>query len=216
MSKPADTRASQWTLELDAGRVAWLTFDKPGASANSLSRAAMEEFDGAARRGDAGPSRRPRDRVGQKRLHRWRRRVRVRAGAQPGRGRAFDSRGSRGAAAPRGPALPHGRGDQWVLPRRWAGTCAGVPSPRLRRRSQGNAGLARSHAGNPPGLWRHRARRAAPGGSGRDGPDADGQEPAPRQGAQGPGSWTAWYRRPRCAMQPGNLPCSRGRASAPR
>ena len=35
----------QWTLEIDADRVAWLTFDKPGASANSLSRAAMEELD---------------------------------------------------------------------------------------------------------------------------------------------------------------------------
>ncbi|MCX7055024.1 MAG: 3-hydroxyacyl-CoA dehydrogenase NAD-binding domain-containing protein [Proteobacteria bacterium] len=37
--------ARQWTLEIDADRVAWLTFDKPGASANSLSRAAMEELD---------------------------------------------------------------------------------------------------------------------------------------------------------------------------
>ena len=35
----------QWTLEIDSDRVAWLTFDKPGASANSLSRAAMEELD---------------------------------------------------------------------------------------------------------------------------------------------------------------------------
>src|SRR5512137_25610 len=35
----------QWTLEVDPDRVAWLTFDKPGASANSLSRAALEELD---------------------------------------------------------------------------------------------------------------------------------------------------------------------------
>ncbi|HSQ70744.1 MAG TPA: 3-hydroxyacyl-CoA dehydrogenase NAD-binding domain-containing protein [Steroidobacteraceae bacterium] len=35
----------QWSLELDAGNIAWLVFDKPGASANSLSRAAMEELD---------------------------------------------------------------------------------------------------------------------------------------------------------------------------
>jgi 3-hydroxyacyl-CoA dehydrogenase/enoyl-CoA hydratase/3-hydroxybutyryl-CoA epimerase len=35
----------QWTLEIDAQRVAWLTFDKPRASANSLSRAAMEQLD---------------------------------------------------------------------------------------------------------------------------------------------------------------------------
>ncbi len=41
---PAST-SRQWTLEIDADRVAWLTFDKPGASANSLSRAAMEELD---------------------------------------------------------------------------------------------------------------------------------------------------------------------------
>jgi 3-hydroxyacyl-CoA dehydrogenase/enoyl-CoA hydratase/3-hydroxybutyryl-CoA epimerase len=41
----AATTPRQWTLELDADRVAWLTFDKPDASANSLSRAAMEELD---------------------------------------------------------------------------------------------------------------------------------------------------------------------------
>ena len=34
-----------WSLEQDAGKIAWLVFDKPGASANSLSRAAMEELD---------------------------------------------------------------------------------------------------------------------------------------------------------------------------
>ena len=43
-SAPAAT-PRQWTLAIDADRVAWLTFDKPGASANSLSRAAMEELD---------------------------------------------------------------------------------------------------------------------------------------------------------------------------
>jgi 3-hydroxyacyl-CoA dehydrogenase/enoyl-CoA hydratase/3-hydroxybutyryl-CoA epimerase len=43
-SAPAAT-SRQWTLEIDPDRVAWLTFDKPGASANSLSRAAMEELD---------------------------------------------------------------------------------------------------------------------------------------------------------------------------
>jgi 3-hydroxyacyl-CoA dehydrogenase/enoyl-CoA hydratase/3-hydroxybutyryl-CoA epimerase len=45
MNTVADAvQTRQWSLELDAGRVAWLTFDKPGASANSLSRAAMEEL----------------------------------------------------------------------------------------------------------------------------------------------------------------------------
>ena len=43
-SAPAVT-PRQWTLEIDADRVAWLTLDKPGASANSLSRAVMEELD---------------------------------------------------------------------------------------------------------------------------------------------------------------------------
>jgi len=42
VANAAQTR--QWSLELDSDRVAWLTFDKPGASANSLSRAAMEEL----------------------------------------------------------------------------------------------------------------------------------------------------------------------------
>ena len=43
-SAPA-TAISQWSLALDADRIAWLTFDKPDASANALSRAAMEELD---------------------------------------------------------------------------------------------------------------------------------------------------------------------------
>jgi len=34
----------QWTLTVDTDRVAWLCFDKPNASANSLSRAAMEDL----------------------------------------------------------------------------------------------------------------------------------------------------------------------------
>ena len=34
----------QWTLTVDTDRIAWLCFDKPNASANSLSRAAMEEL----------------------------------------------------------------------------------------------------------------------------------------------------------------------------
>jgi 3-hydroxyacyl-CoA dehydrogenase/enoyl-CoA hydratase/3-hydroxybutyryl-CoA epimerase len=42
VANAAQTR--QWSLELDPDRIAWLTFDKPGASANSLSRAAMEEL----------------------------------------------------------------------------------------------------------------------------------------------------------------------------
>ncbi|MGI9246052.1 MAG: 3-hydroxyacyl-CoA dehydrogenase NAD-binding domain-containing protein, partial [Steroidobacteraceae bacterium] len=35
---------THWTLEVDADRVAWLSFDKPGATANALSRPAMYEL----------------------------------------------------------------------------------------------------------------------------------------------------------------------------
>jgi 3-hydroxyacyl-CoA dehydrogenase/enoyl-CoA hydratase/3-hydroxybutyryl-CoA epimerase len=44
MNTAAGAAGRQWTLEIDAERVAWLTFDRPGASANALSRAAMEEL----------------------------------------------------------------------------------------------------------------------------------------------------------------------------
>ena len=62
--------ARQWTLEIDADRVAWLTFDKPGASANSLSRTAMEELDERLR-----ATGRPGHPFRQERFHRGRRRV---------------------------------------------------------------------------------------------------------------------------------------------
>ncbi len=45
MSNPDAPGDAQWSLEVDGDRIAWLTFDKPGASANSLSRAAMEQLD---------------------------------------------------------------------------------------------------------------------------------------------------------------------------
>lgn len=38
------SQARNWTLEVDADRIAWLTLDRPGASANALSRAVMEEL----------------------------------------------------------------------------------------------------------------------------------------------------------------------------
>lgn len=40
-----DKSASSWSLDIDADGIAWLQLDKPGASANSLSRAVMEELD---------------------------------------------------------------------------------------------------------------------------------------------------------------------------
>ncbi len=45
MTTASVTGGPQWSLVLDAGRIAWLTFDKPGASANSLGREAMEQLD---------------------------------------------------------------------------------------------------------------------------------------------------------------------------
>lgn len=45
MTDTTATGGRHWTLEQDAGHVAWLVFDKQGATANSLGRAAMEELD---------------------------------------------------------------------------------------------------------------------------------------------------------------------------
>jgi len=39
----------QWSLELDDERIAWLRFDQPGQSANSLSQSAMEELEAQLR-----------------------------------------------------------------------------------------------------------------------------------------------------------------------
>ena len=44
MSETSATSGPQWSLEIDPQRVAWLCFDQPGASANALSRTAMEQF----------------------------------------------------------------------------------------------------------------------------------------------------------------------------
>ena len=44
-AKPVTEGLAQWRLNVDADRVAWLTFDRPGAGTNTLSRAAMEELD---------------------------------------------------------------------------------------------------------------------------------------------------------------------------
>ena len=47
---PAETegrepaRLAQWRLDRDADGIAWMTFDKPGSSTNTLSRAALAEF----------------------------------------------------------------------------------------------------------------------------------------------------------------------------
>ena len=44
MSEIGAASGPQWSLEIDAERVAWLCFDQPGASANALSRTAMEQL----------------------------------------------------------------------------------------------------------------------------------------------------------------------------
>jgi enoyl-CoA hydratase/carnithine racemase len=44
MTRTNATSGPHWSLEIDAERVAWLTIDQPGASANALSRAVLEEL----------------------------------------------------------------------------------------------------------------------------------------------------------------------------
>jgi len=48
---------SHWTLQFDAANIAWLVLDKVGASANSLSRDVMTEFDARLREVAAGGAR---------------------------------------------------------------------------------------------------------------------------------------------------------------
>ena len=43
------TADKAWTLERDAAHIAWLTLDKPGSSANVLSRDILVELDGHLR-----------------------------------------------------------------------------------------------------------------------------------------------------------------------
>jgi len=44
MSETSAASGPQWSLEIDPQRVAWLCIDQPGASANALSRTAMEQL----------------------------------------------------------------------------------------------------------------------------------------------------------------------------
>jgi 3-hydroxyacyl-CoA dehydrogenase/enoyl-CoA hydratase/3-hydroxybutyryl-CoA epimerase len=44
MTEGADAVGRQWSLAVDPDRIAWLTFDRPGASVNALSRSALEEL----------------------------------------------------------------------------------------------------------------------------------------------------------------------------
>ena len=45
MSETQASAAAGWTLETDAQQIAWLSFDKPGSSANVLSQSALVELD---------------------------------------------------------------------------------------------------------------------------------------------------------------------------
>ncbi len=183
-SAPAVT-PRQWTLEIDCGsrRLAHLR------QARRQRQLALACRDGRTRRAPArdraAATGGPGDPFRQERLHRRCRRLRVRPGARAGRSGAIDPCGTRRAAAARGPALPHRRRHQRLLPRRRARTRHGLPSPRLRGRSESHAGPARSDARHSPGLRRHRACGATRRRGDRDGPDADRQEPAARQGAAG-------------------------------
>ena len=41
----SDNAAGAWKMQRDAEGIAWLTIDKPGTSANVLSRGVLEELD---------------------------------------------------------------------------------------------------------------------------------------------------------------------------
>lgn len=53
----APLNGSAWTLERDADGIAWLTFDLPGSSANTLGRAVMQELDAKLGELEATPPR---------------------------------------------------------------------------------------------------------------------------------------------------------------
>ena len=42
---PASNATSSWSLARDADGIAWLSFDRPGSSANVLSRSVLVELD---------------------------------------------------------------------------------------------------------------------------------------------------------------------------
>ncbi len=44
MSETPSGPAAAWRLEIDAGQIGWLSFDKPGSSANTLTHAALSEL----------------------------------------------------------------------------------------------------------------------------------------------------------------------------
>ena len=148
-------------LTRDADGVAWLLFDREGASANTLSADVIEELDKVLAELESAAADRPRDPLGQDiRLHRRRRRQRVSrrhrsaARSRPQIGRAH-------AVIDRLEALriPTRRRDPRLLPRRRPRSGAGLPdADRDRRRALWFPGSDARPASRPR---RHRALHAA-------------------------------------------------------
>ncbi len=178
----AGTGLRQWTLDVDSERVAWLSFDRPGHSANALSRAAMTELNECL---DAIEAARP---VGL-----------VIVSAKNGFIAGADVTEFAQVREP-AEAVPAIRAAHGVLLRLERLPCPSVAAINgyclggglelalaCRHRVCADApgvvlGLPEVMLGIHPGLWRHGPLRAAGGRYDGHGHDADGQEPASRQG----------------------------------
>ena len=141
-----------WSLTVDADRVAWLTLDRAEAAANSLSREVLEELDARLDRARAAGASRPRDRVREGGLHRWRGRpASSRRSALPRKRCPSCGRRMRSWSAWSDCPAPRRR-NQRLLPRRRARARAGLSPPRLCRRSEDGSRLPRGDARHSPGF----------------------------------------------------------------
>ena len=179
-------QTSAWKLDLAADGIAWLTFDKPNSSANTLSADVLCELEEQLR-----------DLSGQQVQG-----LVIRSGKASGFIAGADIRefttfaseaaalehirlGQRVCAAARSTAVPDGRCPAWLRARRWARARAGLPLPHRRRGLEAIARIARGAAGHPSGLWRHGAQRPAARRQRRHAADAHRPSVAGRSGAQG-------------------------------
>ena len=168
-------------LTRDADGVAWLLFDREGASANTLSADLIEELDKVLAELEGQRPDRPRHPLRQEiRLHRRRRRQRVSRRHRSGRGRDRDRPRACRDRPPGRIADSDGRRDSRLLPRRRPRSGAGLPDAdcdrgRAVRFSRGDA----RPASRPR---RHRALHAARQSDAVDAADADRQDHRCAQG----------------------------------
>ena len=202
MSNPDAPGDAQWSLEVDGDGIAWLTFDKPGASANTLSRAVMEELDEWLTAIERASPRGLVIRSAKSRLHRRRGHQRVRRRSAR---RTKPCRSIRAAQAilARLEALPcptvaaiNGSASAAASSWRWPAATASASTTRSRRSACPRCSSASIRASAA------RCARCDCSACAGDGPDADRQDPARRQGAA---------LRPRRPPRPGRA-TARGRA----